>query len=56
MVTDGADGALVPPDDVRALAGALASVPLVAPAATAVALHGPDAVVAAHAAAYGAGA
>ncbi len=55
VVTDGVDGALVPPDDVRALAGALASVPLVAPEAGAVALHRPDAVIAAHAAAYGAG-
>jgi glycosyltransferase involved in cell wall biosynthesis len=55
LVVDGADGALVAPDDARALARALRQVPLVAPTAAAVAQHRPGAVVAAHAAAYGIG-
>jgi glycosyltransferase involved in cell wall biosynthesis len=53
VVADGADGALVPPDDPDALAAAIASVPLVAPTAAAAAPHRPDAVLAAHRAAYG---
>lgn len=55
VVADGVDGALVPPDDPGALARALAAVPLVSPLADAVAHHRPDAVIAAHAVAYGTG-
>lgn len=53
VVLDG-DGALVPADDPDDLAEAIATVPLVAPRATAVVAHGVDAVLAAHARAYGA--
>lgn len=51
-VADGDDGILVPPGDPRALADALRRLPLAPPKAHAVALHRPDAVAAAHAAAY----
>jgi glycosyltransferase involved in cell wall biosynthesis len=53
VVAAGVDGALVPADDPDALAAAIASVPLVAPTAAAAAPHRPDAVLAAHRAAYG---
>jgi hypothetical protein len=53
VVVDGVDGVLVPPDDSAALAEAIATVPLVAPAATVADAHRPAAVLAAHAAAYG---
>ena len=53
VVADGVDGLLVAPDDPDALACALVAVPLVTPAALAAAPHRPEAVIAAHAAAYG---
>ena len=53
VVHDGVDGRLVAPDDPAALATALATVTLTAPAAAATADHRAPAVVAAHAAAYG---
>jgi glycosyltransferase involved in cell wall biosynthesis len=52
VVTDGVDGTLVPPDDPAALARAIGALPLVPPAAPAVARHQPAAVLAAHADAY----
>ncbi len=55
VVVDGADGALVPPDDPAALAVALAKLAgdLHPPTASAVSRHAPGAVVADHRAAYG---
>ncbi|MGQ0616017.1 MAG: glycosyltransferase [Acidimicrobiia bacterium] len=53
VVEDGVDGVLVPADDPLALARALAGLRLVAPTGAAAGRHRAEAVVAAHAAAYG---
>lgn len=53
VVADGSDGILVPPDDAGAFAAALARLELAHPTGSAAARHQPDAVLAAHAEAYG---
>jgi uncharacterized membrane protein YbhN (UPF0104 family) len=52
IVVDGEDGALVPPGDANALAGALARLPLPPPTGRALQRHRPDVVAADHALAY----
>ena len=52
IVHEPADGILVPPDDVDALAAAIRRLPLPPPVAAGAACHAPAAVVAAHAHAY----
>jgi glycosyltransferase involved in cell wall biosynthesis len=54
VVTDGADGILVPAGDAAALADAIRCLPLPAPAGAALARHRPAAVVEAHLSLYGA--
>jgi glycosyltransferase involved in cell wall biosynthesis len=53
VVVDGDDGALVSPDDPDALAKALSALDLRPPVADAIHRHRAEAVLAAHAAAYG---